>query len=166
MYGGPWLGSLVPCPFRGGGFPPTSSSIIAKYLETVGTQTQERRCSILPGCLLACPEFIKQCRGWGWGGHRKGTSRDLFQAFSPSMGLAQGPAVCCVSCPRGQIYSLPKSGLCPHHGNHLSSAGQAWGPWQLSESRGSLARSLGQCGWVSPVLCTQWPGLLSLWAGP
>ena len=99
MYGGSWLGSLVPCPFRGGGFPPTSSSIIAKYLEPVGTQTQERRCSILPGCLLACPEFIEQCRVCvGRGG---GTQERNIQGSVPGIIFSlygAGPGPSCVLC--------------------------------------------------------------------
>ena len=93
MYGGPWPGRLVPCPFRGANFPPCSSSIIAKCLETIGTQTRERRYSMLLGCLLAGPRSVEQCRGRA----RKGTSRDLFQAlFSPCIELAEGPQLCVV----------------------------------------------------------------------
>ena len=110
MYGGPWLGSLVPSPFRGGRFPPTSSSIIAKYLEPVGTQTQERRCSTLLGCLLACPELIEQCGVEGT--HERNIQGSDY--FLPPWGWPGAHS--CVVCilPSTVTDLLPTRGDCAH----------------------------------------------------
>lgn len=85
-----WLfGQADLLPIHGSQFPasPPSISITAKYLGSVGTQTQEKRCSEFPGSLSVGCELDEQYRGR----EDKGTSRALFQAsFSLCIGLAEG----------------------------------------------------------------------------
>lgn len=137
LYGSPWLGRLVPCHSR--------EPVSHPWLIHHSTQTRGRRCSVLPG---------PPRRALNW----------------PSSAAAQGPVPGIILCPRcaggaPKLRWFPPSNvrftlagewtvLCP--GNHLPSAGQAWGPQQFSRADGRSAAGAQASteGRVRPAPCT------------
>lgn len=88
-----WVG-WSPCPIKEANFLSPGASIMVKHPGSMGTKTQEKEMLNVPRLHVARP-FIG--RAVPAGGHRKRTSRALFQAlFSSCIGLAWGPGLAAV----------------------------------------------------------------------